>query len=460
MSQTPVYHNPDGHFTYYAIIPHPHEPCVLALPGWTLPHFTPTEQHFGMVGHINQAMRALLGIEVCTLRCIGQRLNGQQGMRVYALDNLDGQRMPPDAAWLSREQIEAARFEPPELRALLLEYFDWLAEDSPRRVPWSRAGWFSTAAAWIGQEMERLEIQATGPVEQVRAWARSCTLRAPTSQGWLYFKAVPPHFASEPIITRILEQRHPGSIPQVLAMDVDKGWMLMRDFGGRPLNLVPDIAHWETALAHYAEIQRDIAQHVAALVAIGCPDRPVDQLVAQIDRFLGDRAALLPGTPDDLTEAEAAELAGCAHTLKVLCYDLLEYQVPLSLEHGDFWAGNVAMLDTQDYVYFDWSDISITHPFFDMLFFLADIERFFPAVPDARERLLRAYLRPWTDLETIEDLLDAMRIALPLAALHHAMTYHEVILPGIEPRARWEMRAMQPYYLRQLLHLLRRQSDP
>src|SRR5690606_29015960 len=141
------------------------------------------------------------------------------------------------------------------------------------------------------------------------------------------------------------------------------------------------------------------------------------------------------------------------------CYDLLEYKVPLSLEHGDLWANNIAMQNDR-FVYFDWSDVAITHPFFSLLFFLAEIEIDFPEMPDVRERLLRAYLTPWIHFETIEDLLHATQLAQPLAALHHAIVYYANILPNIETQACWEMENMLPYYLRKLLDLLRAQTAP
>lgn len=37
---------------------------------WALPHFAFTEDHFGIVGHVNQAIQERLGLTVTVLRCL------------------------------------------------------------------------------------------------------------------------------------------------------------------------------------------------------------------------------------------------------------------------------------------------------------------------------------------------------------------------------------------------------
>jgi hypothetical protein len=53
--------------------------------------------------------------------------------------------------------------------------------------------------------------------------------------GDAYFKAVPRIFAAEPAITEGLARLHPGLVPEVLAVDVDRRWLLTRDFGDEKL---------------------------------------------------------------------------------------------------------------------------------------------------------------------------------------------------------------------------------
>jgi hypothetical protein len=455
MSQSLVYDNPEVRFAYYGLIPHPTERQVLVLSnkaGWMLPHFAPQEHHFGVVDHVNQAMLEQLGIKVTTLCCIYNvpKRSVHSVIRAYAMDNHSPDWIPPpDAVWLKREALDTVEWAEATQGAIVEEWFDWLDEPSPLRVPWARFGWFEEAARWIDKQLKRLDLMATGPVEQIRAWTRGCVLRVATTAGVLYFKAVPRAFTHEPVLTRVLSQRHPQHTPKVLAVDVERGWMLMRDMGGTPLNQYQAIDQWEAALHTFGRVQVDMVTRTASLIGIGCPDRHVDELMWQIDRLVADKAALIGGLAD-LSSTEFEAFAAFAPTLKRLGYDLMAYDIPLSLEHGDLWSGNIRVTEDQ-HVYFDWSNSSVSHPFFDLVLFLGDIEDELPQVPDARTRLRDAYLAAWTAYEPMERLVQAFELAQPLAALHYALVYHQVIMPSLEPRAHWELADMLPYYVRRVL---------
>lgn len=101
------------------------------------------------------------------------------------------------------------------------------------------------------------------------------------------------------------------------------------------------------------------------------------------------------------------------------------------------------------YGFLDWSDSSIAHPFFSLLLFLVEVEDYFPKEPGVRDRLRDAYLEPWTIFAPHARLVEAFELAQPLAALHHALAYHQVVLPNME--LRWEMELMLPFYLKMLL---------
>src|SRR5262245_36254902 len=103
--------------------------------------------------------------------------------------------------------------------------------DQNNRLPWTRPGWFEQASAWIGAELGRQGLVASGSIEQphVRPW--STVLRVPTSAGVLYFKATAPMLAHEPALTQALARWRPDCMPEVVAADLNLGWMLLRDSG-------------------------------------------------------------------------------------------------------------------------------------------------------------------------------------------------------------------------------------
>lgn len=454
MSQPPVYHNPELQFDYYVIVPHTTDPRVLLLSGesgWSLPHFVPDEHHFGVVGHINQAMKNQLGIDVTALRCMRNDYDRETKhvYRVYELENHSPSWTPPDGArWVGRDTLKDLVIDVPKHRPVLEAWFAEAEEGSipMLRRPYARTGWFDMAASWIHAQLNRLGFTATAPIEQVRTWERSCILQVSTTAGDLYFKAVRAIFGHEPMLTQVLAEQYPGHFPDVLAIDTERHWMLMRDTGGKALNKSPDVARWEAALRIFAQIQIDLVEQVDNLVVLGCPDRRLNRLSVQIAPFFAE----LPEHRVGLSEIEIEELRALAPKFKALCAELTSYGVPHTLDHGDFWAGQI-VVSQGNYVFIDWSDSSVSHPFFSLSSLLAtkEVEMFLSSIPNVRNRLRDAYLEPWTIYEPMDHLCRAFELSQALAPLQYVLTNRLIILPNIE--AKWEIERMLPFDLKTLL---------
>jgi hypothetical protein len=266
----------------------------------------------------------------------------------------------------------------------------------------------------------------------------------------MYFKAVPPMFGHEPALSAAMAAADPTRIAAPLAIDAARGWMLTPGVAGRSLDEQPEIELWEAALRSFAELQIVSAGRLDALRAAGVPDRPLGQLADQIAPLLADVAATLPGRPAGLTDEQRAALAKLAPRFCEMCAELASYGLPHTIEHGDFWAGQI-IAGPEGFTFLDWSDSSIAHPFFSLLLFLIEIEDHFPKIPGVRERLRDAYLGPWAAHMPHAQLERAFELAQPLAALHHAITYQRVVLPNME--VAWEMELMLPFYLKMLLRL-------
>src|SRR5262249_21269327 len=143
--------------------------------------------------------------------------------------------------------------------------------------------------------LERLGRSSAGRIEQVKTWERSSVLRLTTTDGTCYFKALPAMYAQEALLTEALARRFPGQVPQVLAIDRERRWLLMEAFDGQPLDRVSDLGCWAEALRALAQIQIQCAGFRSRLLAWGCPDRSLDSLAARIRPLLADTAAMLPG---------------------------------------------------------------------------------------------------------------------------------------------------------------------
>jgi hypothetical protein len=155
------------------------------------------------------------------------------------------------------------------------------------------------------------------------------------------------------------------------------------------------------------------------------------------------------GSNYGLSDLQIDELRSHAPTLKAMCEELASIGIPYTLEHGDFWGGNIAVTDKR-FIFFDWSFSCVAHPFFS-LGALAPDPDYMPRVPGAALRLRDAYLKEWAGYGAKWELLKAFELAQPLGFLHSALTHYKYVLPGLEPKARSEMENMVGFYLRLVL---------
>ncbi len=434
---------------YHLLIPHPTEPAVLMLANgsnWALPQCSVDARTASAAEPIRAAVRAQLGLGVIVLRCVTADHDepAHQVTALFDLDNLSPDwTLPPSARWVDAAALAGLPLAETSHRRWLEAWFAESGSPPTLRAPWARPGWFGEACAWIEAQVQHEGWSLSRPIEQLRLWSITCALRMRTSAGDLYFKAVPEMFAREPGLTRALGELFSDCVPEVVAMDAARGWMLLRDFGGRRLSESADPTAWEAALRRYARLQIESARDLDHWFALDCLDRRPAQLAMQIDPLLADKDALLLDQPDGLTSADLGTLRGLSDRLKAACAALADLGLPDTLEHGDFHADNINVTERGPVIY-DWTDGCVAHPFFSLASFSET------APPELFERVVRAYLDEWATRFRRERVEAAFRLARPLGALHLAVSY-QIIRDNTEPGARWELAGALPFWLKVLL---------
>lgn len=458
MNVSPWHRDRDLPLNYYMILLHASRDSVLFVPegdGWTLPRFTPQVTDFRRVAHINDYVREQYGLESVVHRCLAHCYAPDRGLqyRLYALENRsEVSFLPQGGKWVSREELGCVQIAIPEH----LEFIDhWLQEIATesipqRRAPWAQPGWMDGAVAWLRDQFDLLHVPVLGPMAQERSWALSCIMRIETAIGDVYFKAVPPFMAQEAMVMRELSRQYPELVPPPLATDVGQGWMLMPDLGGRPLMHLPDLHRWEEALRVCARMQIEQVEHADNWLAQGIPDRRLSRMVQLTDPLIQIASQLLAGDPPGFSEQEIEALHALPMKMKLLCAKLASYDIPHTLVHGDL-GGNI-QVNGDRYLFFDWTDVCISHPFFEMATMIdtAFDGSVLDHETDVRTRLRDAYLEAWTTYAPMDHLIEAFELTKALGVLHQAMSYMWILM-NIAEDARWELENGLAIWLRRLL---------
>ncbi len=329
--------------------------------------------------------------------------------------------------------------------------------DSPASR-WAQPKWRAEAEKWISSQLERRGIRVLAPIQQphVRPW--STVLRVPTSQGNVFFKAATPALAYEAGVVDLLSRWRPKNIPEPLAVDRAQGWLLMRDGGPRLRELFQaelSISHWERLLREYAQLQLDAAAHTTALLDAGLIDRRLKNLPEKFDQLLQKTASQPPDPEEALSGEELGRLQAFSSRVAQDFDSLAVEKIPETIDHGDFHDGNIFVRGKQ-YLFFDWGDSSLTHPFFSLRTVFVSLENTF-GVPEgsaAHLRLIDAYLEPFTVAAPRSRLTEAFQRAQRLAPIIAALRW-QISMELAEDHEKQHYAAAVPSLMRELMDLNR-----
>ena len=319
---------------------------------------------------------------------------------------------------------------------------------------WQDAAWLAEVRAWVRDRLADLGVELTGPVEQPHVPWWSTVLRLPTTGGPLWFKAAR-DAGVEARVTGLLQDIAPQHTVELLAADPVRGWMLTRDAGTRMREHATGAAQlpcWEEMLPEYAALQIRLGGHVEELLALGVPDLRLPALARQTRVLAADDDTLRTAPEDALTDAEVAELRerGLAE-LDRLSAELAGRGVPDSLQHDDLHDGNTFVRD-RAYVFFDWGDACVSHPFHTLVVTLRALAYRLGLEPGAAEllRLRDAYLEPWEAFGTRAELVETAELARRTGTLQRALAWYATVL-AMPPERRHEEQDSVPYGVRLFL---------
>lgn len=309
---------------------------------------------------------------------------------------------------------------------------------SDLRPQWSRPGWLAEAAQWMRRHMTAAGYEDPEVPRIHQLWGVSVVLSAASRTGRAFLKCSSDRFRHEGLVTQALADRSPGCLPDVLAIEPDRGWMLMRDLDAPLLGDQPESA-WALGLDALAGLQQMWAGRSDELLAAGAEPRPLSQLAEWVQGTALDAGLmgrLAPGVHEAwLTAAPAMAEA---------CLTLDRIGPGPSLVHGDFHPWNVAA-GTAGTRIFDWTDAAVGHPFLDLVTYVMRT-----GDPARRRQLLQCYLGLWSRHLSSRDLQAAGQLALVVGALYQAHNYWQLI-PTVMPDDLAQLRDGDVHWLRRAL---------
>lgn len=292
-------------------------------------------------------------------------------------------------------------------------------------IPWSQENYYESIYGWIEEELEKANLHVKGNIEHVKESDMTLLLCVPTYEDNYYFKAVGLAAKYEAALSQELYRKCPGKTVDVLSINEKEGWLLMKDLKGEPLRLQKDKRVWQKAISEYAELQISQIGNVDKFLQMGVPDRRMRILKEEINNYLEEMCAT------GLSKEETNQMLSLLPELLEMC-DEMESNIPASIEHGDLHTNNIRIVENK-FVFFDWGDASISHPFFSTRIFWHALDDLISSEAEwlgMVEEFRPYYLEPWSKFGSMKKIDKTLRISDELACVQRALSWHLYITPN------------------------------
>lgn len=282
--------------------------------------------------------------------------------------------------------------------------------------PWlgpHRGEWLVEVTEWLTAVVGSRHLGSLVDIDVVRERPWGAVARVATSDAVVFFKAEGLGAHHEPPVLAELARSWPDVVPDVLAVDGSRSWLLMADHG-RPmwdiLDTAGQVATMERLLPLYAQLQASSSESVKAWIETGVPDRRVHRLPELLDSLL---AGEMEGgaLPIGAEQRRAIDLV--LGDFARVCEELAATPYAEALDHGDLHGGNV-LVDRRRHRLVDWGDSCVSHPFSSLFVtYELAVSRFDPADRSAAALRLRdAYLEVWTRDTSLAALRETFTLAV------------------------------------------------
>ena len=270
---------------------------------------------------------------------------------------------------------------------------------------------------WISSK-----VSVHGEIRQVHKQPWSTVFVVGSDEGKLFFKETSATLSHEASLTFELSQIMPDRLPELIAFEADRNWLLMRDAGDTLRSITKNdgtLERWEISLHQYAELQIEASKHIDRLASTGCFDRRMSTFLVDFKRLIEEDIPLL--------REDRRKLRQLASTFDETFSELQSCGIPNTIHHDDFHDANVFVKGKRT-TFADWGESAIAHPFLTMTIvqrsaaYTLGIHTTSPEI----ENLMSGYLRCFDKFADSKDTAKALSLAKPLGKASRALTWFTV----------------------------------
>ncbi|MBI4727832.1 hypothetical protein HY768_11560 [candidate division TA06 bacterium] len=344
-------------------------------------------------------------------------------IRAYLLDNIGGLgKTKSNLYWKNLDGIMGQKGIIPDVST---KQFARICAKATKNelCPWQNPGWHQKTQKYFIETLRKKE-KVTGKirVQQIKTWDLSCVLKAVTNKGSYFLKAIPAKYKFEASLSAFLSKFLPQYSLELVAIKLPENYLVSKEAQGKTLDQLHGTIRWEKALSDFALFQISLIPKTKELQRLGIPTWPKDTL----EKTLFLPAGKYPGAKRMFKDADLRIMDAKIARLKKLYSQNRINTIPDTLEHGDFWAGQV-FYNNGKTKFLDWSFATITNPFFSLICFFDHIKYYRKDIGKAAVlRLINAYLKPWEKYAAQNQLARYFALSQQVAILYYALVYKRI----------------------------------
>lgn len=278
--------------------------------------------------------------------------------------------------------------------------------------------------SWLSKVLEKDFANTTFNIECIRSrpWSNVYSVLEASKNGPL-LKLPNYIFRNESRLTLIISSQYPRQCVKIIAEEPVTGAFLVHSFGKYTLrHLLRERFDMELpvrAIKTYALMQASSQQLNTALLNSGAPDWRAANVYSEMQRAVASKRFI---ASSKYGNSASAIIESHGREIKHLCNILVQAGNLETFDHGDFQDNNI-FVDGPEFVFGDWADLNVTHPFFSLATFCHSFRLAHNDAnvsPDSVAMLIREYSDIWSKTQNnlnIEEILRVTNILYPAICL-------------------------------------------